>query len=295
MKNTTALPLRKRLHSYAPDWLKILSTRIDLARVFIAQLFLPRKCYVQINHNSVETLGHFPGLDKEIRSYNYATSMAQKSLAIDANRVILLRMMLRQVAKLPSGDYAELGTYRGISARLILRHMKHGSQLHCFDTFEGFNDKDTGAESTSVRNRGIDGAFSDTSLQRAEEYILDGAIHSSDLFLHKGYFPQTFNGMEDRSWRFVHLDPDLYLPTLEGLRCFYPKLVPGGVMLLHDYYSFFDGVRRAADEYFASMGVVVVPFADKAGTGIVVKPVEEPVEKPHWRDTLKNILHDSAA
>jgi len=67
------------------------------------------------------------------------------------------------------------------------------------------------------------------------------------------------------------LDADLYMPTLAGLKCFFPKLVPGGVLLLHDYFSFFTGVRRAADEYFSDHGVVVVPFADKAGTGIVVK------------------------
>ena len=103
MKNITALPLQKRLHAYAPDWLKILATRIDLTRIFIAELLLPRKCYVQINPNSVEKLGHFPGLRDEISSYNYATSMAQKSLAVDANRVILLRTMLRQVASLPAG------------------------------------------------------------------------------------------------------------------------------------------------------------------------------------------------
>ena len=140
----------------------------------------------------------------------------------------------------------------------------------------------TRAESRSARNRGIDGAFSDPSLQRAEDYVLDGKIQSSSLFLHKGYFPNTFIGLENHGWRFVHLGPDLYLPTLEGLKCFYPKLVPGGVMLLHDYYSFFDGVRRAADEYFASMGVEVVPFADKAGTGIVIKPKSDRATKRHW-------------
>ena len=142
MKISAALPLKRQLHTYAPDWLKIFATRVDLARFFIAELLLPRKCYVQINPNSIEKLSHFPRLRSEIRSYNYATSMAQKSPPMDANRVILLRTMLRQVAALPSGDYAELGTYRGISARLILRHMKRGAQLHCFDTFEGFDDRD---------------------------------------------------------------------------------------------------------------------------------------------------------
>ena len=80
---------------------------------------------------------------------------------------------------------------------------------------------------------------------------------------------------------------------LEGLKRFYPKLVPGGVMLLHDYYSFFDGVRRAADEYFGPLGVVVVPMNDKAGTGVVIKP--ERGTSRNWSDALIHKLKDSAA
>jgi hypothetical protein len=264
--------LSKILHNYAPNWLRILVTWINLKRIAIAGLILPAKCFVQIKPNSVAKMDYFPGIRDEIRSYNHDTSMAQKSLAVDGNRVIMLRMMLRQVASLPSGNYAELGTYRGISARLILRHMHPDAELHCFDTFDGFDNKDTSAETIAVRNRGIEGAFSDTSLKRAKTYILDGKSGDDRLNFHKGFFPDTFKGLEQHSWRFVHLDPDLYAPTLEGLKCFYPRLVPGGVMLLHDYYSFFAGVRRAANEYFTPRGIVVLPMVDKAGTGIVIKP-----------------------
>jgi hypothetical protein len=275
MKSPAKQSFPNQLRAYAPDWLRILVTWINLKRIAIASLILPGKCFVQIMPNSVDKMGFFPGLRQEIKSYNHDTSMAQKSLAVDGNRVIMLRVMLRQVASLPGGDYAELGTYRGISARLILRHMHPDAKLHCFDTFDGFDNKDTRAETLEVRNRGIDGAFSDTSLRRAEKYILDGKSSDDRLCFHKGFFPDTFKGMEKHSWRFVHLDPDLYAPTLEGLKCFYPRLVPGGVILLHDYYSFFTGVRRAADEYFTPLGIVVIPMVDKAGTGIVIKPTNE--------------------
>jgi hypothetical protein len=275
MKNNVNRPYLQNLRSYAPDWLKILVTWINLKRIAIAGLILPGKCFVQIMPNSVNKMGYFPGLRDEIRSYNHDTSMAQMSLAVDGNRVIMLRMMLRHVASLPGGDYAELGTYRGISARLMLRHLHPESELHCFDTFSGFDNKDTGAEKIEVRNRDIDGAFSDTSLKRAEKYILDGKSNNNRVFFHKGFFPDTFKGLEKHTWRFVHLDPDLYAPTLEGLKLFYPRLVPGGVILMHDYYSFFTGVRRAAEEYFGPLGIVVMPMVDKAGTGIVIKPTND--------------------
>jgi O-methyltransferase len=269
LTNNQTVTRKPTLHVW--DWIKTAFTLVELLRVSIASLLLPRKCFVQIYPNSVEKMGFFPGIRKDIRSYGFETSMAQKSLAVDGIRVIMLRTMLEHVSKLPDGDYAELGTYRGISARLIYQNMRDDCNLHCFDTFEGFDRRDLGLESKDVAERELNESFSDTTLERTKQYILGDDPDRSRLMLHKGFFPDTFDGQENHVWRFVQLDADLYMPTLAGLKCFFPKLVPGGVLLLHDYFSFFTGVRRAADEYFSDHGVVVVPFADKAGTGIVVK------------------------
>ena len=39
------------------------------------------------------------------------------------------------------------------------------------------------------------------------------------------------------SFCFVSIDTDLYKPTYVGLSEFYPKLVKGGVIIIHDYNS----------------------------------------------------------
>ena len=70
----------------------------------------------------------------------------------------------------------------------------------------------------------------------------------------------------------VSLDPDLYEPTLEGLRYFYPRLAPGGRILIHDYTSCqFEGVKMAVDEYCRAHGLFVVPLMDLHGTAVLVK------------------------
>mgnify|MGYP004628418921 CR=1 FL=1 len=80
---------------------------------------------------------------------------------------------------------------------------------------------------------------------------------------------------EDRSepcFALVSLDPDLYEPTLEGLRYFYPRLTPGGRILIHDYTSCqFEGVKMAVDEYCRVHGLFVVPLMDLHGTAVLVK------------------------
>lgn len=70
----------------------------------------------------------------------------------------------------------------------------------------------------------------------------------------------------------VSLDPDLYEPTLEGLRYFYPRLAPGGRILIHDYTSCqFEGVKMAVDEYCHAHELFVVPLMDIHGTAVLVK------------------------
>ena len=80
---------------------------------------------------------------------------------------------------------------------------------------------------------------------------------------------------EDRSepcFALVSLDPDLYEPTLEGLRYFYPRLAPGGRILIHDYTSCqFEGVKMAVDEYCRAHELFVVPLMDLHGTAVLVK------------------------
>ena len=50
---------------------------------------------------------------------------------------------------------------------------------------------------------------------------------------------------------FVHIDVDLYQPTLDCLEFFFPKLVSGGIIVCDDYNSSqFPGAKNAWDYYF---------------------------------------------
>ena len=49
----------------------------------------------------------------------------------------------------------------------------------------------------------------------------------------------------------LRLDTDWYESTLHELVHLYPRLVPGGVLII-DYYGHWQGARRAVEEYFAS-------------------------------------------
>ena len=54
----------------------------------------------------------------------------------------------------------------------------------------------------------------------------------------------------DARFALVHIDCDLYKPFKAGLEFFYPRLVTGGFLIMHDYTSlWWDGVERAVESF----------------------------------------------
>jgi O-methyltransferase len=154
-----------------------------------------------------------------------------------------LYQIVLKTQKLP-GEIAELGVYRGGSAKLIAG-LKGTKQLHLFDTFEGM---------PSVR-AGVDlhqaGDFADTSLEAVRKYLSG----FSGITFHKGIFPDSAVELAkaDIGFSFVHLDADIYLSTRAGLEFFYPRVTKGGMILSHDYRSLgCPGVKQAFDEFFSN-------------------------------------------
>lgn len=93
------------------------------------------------------------------------------------------------------------------------------------------------------------------------------------VVIRKGYFPATAEGVEAR-FALVSLDADLYAPTLSGLRWFYPRMVSGGVILLHDYENQrFPGVKRAVEAFEAEQGrTLLLPVGDLHGSVMLIRP-----------------------
>ena len=74
------------------------------------------------------------------------------------------------------------------------------------------------------------------------------------------------------SWAF--LDGDLYQSINTSLELVYPRLAPGGAMVLDDYgWDVLPGVERACSEFFADKPEFVTVFSD-ANVAVVLKQAE---------------------
>lgn len=175
---------------------------------------------------------------------------------------------LAQKAQL-GGSVAEAGVYRGEFAAEINRFFPDRT-LYLFDTFEGFPENDCENANEVAQATFWGRHFANTS----EQIVLDKLPHPEKAVIRKGYFPDTAVGIEDE-FCFVNLDMDLYQPTLEALRFFYPKMVAGGIILIHDYFNYhgdyFSGIEKSVEQFETERGAPVnkLPAGDGVSLAII--------------------------
>lgn len=94
--------------------------------------------------------------------------------------------------------------------------------------------------------------------------------HPEKVEVRRGHVPDTLSGVDD-TFCFVNLDMDLYYPTLEALKFFYPRMAENGVILLHDYYSTLLGVKKAVYDFENSIGASLpkIPAGDHLSIAII--------------------------
>jgi predicted O-methyltransferase YrrM len=241
-----------------------LKTRLQGLRLVTSEAFLPAGYYVQMRPA-------FASEQWEADRKRYDELHDWDNFRDGGNRVLQAHLLLDMVKDYPAGDYAELGTYQGNYARIIYSRMAGDATLYCFDTFAGFPEASVRKEAQQTGLQVSTSAFSDTSQARVVQTIA-GQLAASRLVLRAGEFPETFAGLENRRWRFVLLDADLYAPIKAGLELFWPRLVPGGIILIHDYLGWFKGAKQAVHEFCDPLGIVPIPWPDRVGTAVIAKP-----------------------
>ncbi len=167
-----------------------------------------------------------------------------------------------------AGAVAELGVYQGDFALLMHSHLPD-RPIHLFDTFEGFDKRDVEPDARNAFvNKFHD--FANTS----RDAVASRFPVQADVVLHPGWFPESAADMDDTPFALVSLDTDLYQPILAGLQWFWPKLSPGGYILVHDYNNgSFKGAKAAVTDFMSTTpNAAFCPIPDAGGTAVIGKP-----------------------
>ena len=181
----------------------------------------------------------------------------------DMARFYFFSLVLDQLAKeAVPGDIAELGVYKGDTATLLAgMARKLGKRAFFLDTFEGFS-----AEDLRGIDAGIRMEFADTSLEAVRARIGEESVQ----FV-QGFFPATASQLpEDGQYCLVHIDCDLLAPMMSALEYFYPRMAPGGYIIMHDYSSLhWSGAEKAVDEFFADKLESIIGLPDGSGSAVM--------------------------
>jgi O-methyltransferase len=163
---------------------------------------------------------------------------------VDRVRLYMLYQLVKQTLPL-AGAVAEIGVYRGGSAKLLARVCDGKKKIHLFDTFEGM------PETHPTHDFHERGDFADTSLEAVRAYLSD----CPEIDLHPGFFPASAGGMPEQLFSLVHVDVDIYASVLSCCEYFFPRMVAGGVLVFDDYGMVTcEGAKIALDEFCAAHG-----------------------------------------
>lgn len=167
------------------------------------------------------------------------------------------------------GAIAECGVYRGWFSG-ILSDAFVSEKLYLFDSFEGFSSSDLELESPKAKewvNNGAQKRLSNIS----QEIVKLRIRNRVRMVMRKGFVPQTFENIND-SFLFVNLDMDLYVPQIEALRWFAPRMQKGGVILMHDYFnSSLCGTKKAIEDFNGKEFFSIMPIGDLRSIALIRK------------------------
>lgn len=158
---------------------------------------------------------------------------------VDIERCHILYSFAKAVIGL-SGNYAEVGVYKGGTARLISEVLKSTEKkFSIYDTFEGM------PAVSPEDNHHKAGDFSDTSFESVLAFIGSDKVNAM-----KGRFPDSITDKNSsEKFCFVHVDVDIYQSVKDCIEWFYPRMVSGGVIIFDDYgFSSCEGAKKALDE-----------------------------------------------
>lgn len=189
----------------------------------------------------------------------------RETRGFNAHRRWMVWQLLRLTAFLP-GDTAECGVFHGAGSWLICAanaHRPMSHRHHLFDSFQGLS-----APGSQDGQYWREGALS-VGEREVSRNLLPFAER---IELHKGWIPERFPDVEGKSFSFVHIDVDLYQPTLDSIAFFYDRLEPGAVLVCDDYAcSTCPGATRAISEFLEDKPEKMLRL--DAGGGFMIKGV----------------------
>ena len=195
-------------------------------------------------------------------------------------RIVALTRAIEYIqrAEIP-GAIVECGVWRGGSmmaaARALLEGHGPDRDLYLFDTFEGMSaptvaDRDHQGNSAAAlldrSSRDDNEVWCYADLNDVRSNLESTSYPTTRLHFIEGSVEDTIPSHAPADIALLRLDTDWYESTKHELANLFPRLQPGGILIIDDY-GHWQGARKAVDEYFS--GSVLLQRIDYTGRLVV--------------------------
>ncbi len=157
------------------------------------------------------------------------------------------------------GDYVEFGCYKGDTSLMLAEVLRDGHDANCgklvekpkkrlwiYDSFEGLPEKN--AKDESVLGRDFKGGELFVTKREVKERFLRAGLPVP--VIKKAWFNELSDADLPGKISFAFLDGDFYESIMDSLKLAAPRMVEGGVVVVHDYGNpALPGVRKAVEEW----------------------------------------------
>jgi len=194
----------------------------------------------------------------------------------------LARAVEYVTARRVPGAIVECGVWRGGSmmgvALTLCRLAETTRDLYLFDTFEGMTEpgeedvKQGGEHAADVlrrssRNSSVWGV---ASLGDVRDAMFGVGYPRDRIHFVDGPVEETLPRHAPGEIALLRLDTDWYSSTKHELVHLYPRLAPGGVLIIDDY-AYWRGARQAVDEYIAENELALLLIRIDHGARVAIK------------------------
>lgn len=169
-----------------------------------------------------------------------------------------------------TGDLIETGVWRGgatILMRAILKaHGVKDRRVWVADSFAGLPPPDVSKYPADAGDTHYQNTMLAISLEEVKTNFENYGLLDEQVCFLKGWFKDTLPAAPIQSVAVARLDGDMYESTMDALAALYPKLSPGGYLIVDDY-GVVPGCKQAVDDYRLTKAIQE-PIQDIDGWGV---------------------------
>ena len=168
-------------------------------------------------------------------------------------------------ASLLDGDFGECGVNRAFLSTAIMHALdfknRIDKQFYLFDTFCGLVPEQVTEEDTAARWNEYPDVY---------EYVRTAFADYQNVHVIKGVVPKVLEQHQIDAVAYLSVDMNCAAPEVAAMEHFWPRMVPGGMILIDDYgWSGHEAQKRGADAFASSVGARILSLP--TGQGLLIK------------------------